>query len=55
MGNEIKKDIESTNGEYQKKFREKHKAYYSWLRQKKNGKTDKPYEEWIKTYVPYKR
>ena len=41
--------------EYQKKWREKHKAYYAWLRQKKNGKTDLEYEDWIKTYIPYKR
>lgn len=41
--------------EYQRKFRESHPAYYAYLRQKKEGKTDKPYEEWIKTYEPYKR
>ena len=41
--------------EYQKKFRAEHPNYYAWMRQKKEGKTDKPYEEWIKTYEPYKR
>ena len=41
--------------EYQKKFRESHPAYYAWVRQKKNGKTDLEYADWIKTYEPYKR
>lgn len=48
-------DIGNTNGEYQRKFRAEHPNYYAWMRQKKEGKTDKSYEEWIKTYIPYKR
>lgn len=41
--------------EYQKKFRAEHPNYYTWMRQKKLGKTNLEYEEWIKTYIPYKR
>lgn len=41
--------------EYQKKWRESHKYYYAYLKQKKSGKTVLEYEQWIKTYIPYKR
>lgn len=41
--------------EYQRKFRDSHPAYYAYLRQKKEGKTDKSYEDWYKDYEPYKR
>jgi hypothetical protein len=41
--------------DYQKKFRAEHPAYYAYLRQKKEGKTDLSYEDWYKTYEPYKR
>lgn len=30
-------------------------GYYAYLRQKKEGRTTKTYEEWYKTYEPYKR
>ena len=41
--------------EYQKKWRAEHPHFYAYLRQKKEGKTTKTYEEWIETYEPYKR
>ena len=55
MESEIKKDIGNTNGAYQKKWRAEHPHFYAYLRQKKEGKTTKNYEEWLREYEPYKR
>lgn len=55
MVNEIRSATDFSSVNIKRDFVSLTLGYYAYLRQKKEGKTDKTYEEWYKTYIPYKR
>ena len=55
VANEIRLDTEFSKENTKRSFVNHTLGYYAWMRQKKEGKTILPYEEWYELYEPYKR